>query len=329
MHSQRSRILISEWMEAEAVGRLRTAHDVLCAPELAENRAELLRAVQDVEALIVRNRTQVNRELLEAAPSLRVIGRLGVGLDNIDLGVCDVRNVQVIPATGANARSVAEYVLFCAMLLLRGTGYSTPAVGSGLWPREALMRGREIAGKTLGVVGFGSVGRCTAELATRAGMRAIYYSSARLPDAVTAQHVESLQALLKESDVVSIHVPLTAATRGLIGSAELSLMRSDAILINSARGGIVDETALIEELHRGRIGGAAVDVFETEPLPAVNPWRGCPNLLLTPHIAGLTRESNQRVSDFIAERVLQALASPVTTGLAGSDSPSLHKETTQ
>src|SRR5208283_437645 len=189
-------------------------------------------------------------ELLGAAARLRVVGRLGVGLDNVDLPACAARGVEVIPATGANALSVAEYVIGAAMVLLRGAYRSTAAVAGGGWPRPALSSGRELSGKLLGVIGFGSIGQRTGQLARALGMRVIGYDSqiAAAAPLWAEQQAKpcSLEALLRAADMVSLHVPLVAATRGLLGAAELALMKPDAILVNTARGGIVNEVALCE-----------------------------------------------------------------------------------
>jgi (S)-sulfolactate dehydrogenase len=260
----------------------------------------------------VRNRTQVNRALLDTAPRLAVVGRLGVGLDNIDVDSCAARGITVIPATGANAQAVAEYVIAAAMLLLRGAYQSTDTVARGDWPRTALSNGRELSGKTLGLIGFGSIGRLTGRLARALGMRVVAYD-ANVPTSASAWADEattplSFDALLSEADVVSLHVPLTSETRNLIGAAQIGKMKRDAILINTARGGVVDEAAVAEALRAGDLGGAALDVFDGEPLAAGSPLAECPRLLLTPHIAGVTRESNVRVSMLIAEKVAAALA---------------------
>ena len=263
-------------------------------------------------ALIVRNRTQVDADLLAMAPQLKVVGRLGVGLDNIDTAACAARGVEVIPATGANAQAVAEYVIATAMLLLRTAYQSTMAVAAGEWPRGVLGNGREIAGTTLGLIGFGGIGRLTAKLALALGMRSVGYDP-QVPAASpiwAAHHADArtLDALLAEADVVSLHVPLTESTRNLIDAARLARMKPEAILINTARGGVVDEAAVASALRAGRLGGAALDVFEREPLAAGSPLAGCPNLILTPHVAGVTRESNARVSTLIADKVAAALA---------------------
>jgi (S)-sulfolactate dehydrogenase len=299
-------------MDEAAVALLRRRFATTYDPELAAWRDELLRLVADADALIVRNRTRVDGELVAAAGKLRVIGRLGVGLDNIDLDACAARGIDVIPATGANALAVAEYVIGTAMVLLRGAYASTAAVGAGEWPRASLSRGRELAGKTLGIVGFGSVGQQTARLGRALGMNAIGFDAGIHPNSPVwaEQHTtpRRFDDLLRDADVVSLHVPQTPATRNLIDAAKLALMKPDAILVNTARGGVVDEAALAAALEAEQIGGAALDVFETEPLPANAPLARCRNLILTPHIAGVTRESNARVSALIAEKVAAALA---------------------
>lgn len=305
------RVLISEFMDAPAVDALRQRFDVRYAPELVEQRAALLEAAADADALIVRNRSQVNAELLAAAPRLVAVGRLGVGLDNIDLAGCEARGIKVIPATGANARAVAEYVIGTMLSLLRGAYASTADVAAGAWPRTALSQGLEAHGRTLGVVGFGGIGRLAAQLARGLGMR-IVGSDAALPPAHPAWQEAgaeplTLDELLSQADVVTLHVPLTPETRHLLDAARIARMRPGAILINTSRGGIVDEAALAAALRAGRLRGAALDVFEQEPLPAGGPLADAPNLILTPHIAGLTQEANTRVSDMVAAGVTMAL----------------------
>jgi (S)-sulfolactate dehydrogenase len=306
------RVVIAEFMDAAAVARLAAAHDALYAPELGE-RPDALRAhVAGADALVVRNRTRVDAALLAAAPRLRVVGRLGVGLDNIDVAAARSRGIEVIPATGANARAVAEYVVATAMLLVRGAYLATAAVAAGEWPRAALAEGRETAGKTLGVVGFGTIGRATAALARGVGMRVVGHDPALdTSSPVWREHDARplpLDALLGSSDVVTLHVPLTAATRGLLDAAAIARVKRGAVLINTSRGGIVDEPALAAALRSGDLGGAALDVFAREPLGAGSPLAGCPNLILTPHVAGVTREANARVSALIADGVLAVLA---------------------
>jgi (S)-sulfolactate dehydrogenase len=306
------KIVISEFMDEAAVASLARRFEVRYDARLVDRSDELLASLADADALIVRNRTQVDAALLGRAPKLRVVGRLGVGLDNIDLAGCKARGIEVIPATGANALAVAEYVVCTVMLLLRGAYLSSAEVAAGKWPRGALGEGRETAGKMLGVVGFGGIGRRVAKLAQGLGMKVLATDPAIAADAPVWREsgaaFRGLDDLLAESDAVTLHVPLAPETRHLLSAGRLARMKRGAVLINTARGGVIDEAALAEALAGGHLAGAALDVFETEPLPAGSPLAGAPNLVLTPHIAGVTRESNVRVSTLIAEKVAHALA---------------------
>ena len=303
-------VVITEFMDEAAVARLKARHDTIYDPALVDRPADLAALLGDARALIVRNRTQVRGDLLAAAPRLACVGRLGVGLDNIDLEACKARNVAVFPAAGANDLSVAEYVTMAALMLLRGAWTATAAVAAGTWPRQQSI-GRELAGKTMGLVGLGAIAREVAARAGAFGMSVVAHDpllDAAHPAWRLARNV-SLDGLLEVSDVVSLHVPLTEATRHMIGAAQLRSMKKDAILINAARGGVIDEVGLAAALREGRLGGAALDVFEREPLSAEDgaKFAGLPNLLLTPHVAGVTAESNVRVSELIAARVLAHL----------------------
>jgi (S)-sulfolactate dehydrogenase len=307
----KKRIVISEFMDAPAVALLQDGFDVDYRPKLVDDPAALEASLGEADAWIVRNRTPVRGAALAAARRLKVVGRLGVGLDNIDVAACAGRGIEVIPATGANAESVAEYVVTTAMMLLRGAYSSTRAVEAGTWPRQMLSQGREASGKVLGLVGFGSIGQLTARKAAALGMKVVAHDPQLGADhpawAREGAQRRDLGELLAQSDVVSLHVPLTAQTRGLLDRERLGRMKPGAIVINTARGGIIDEAALATMLREGRLGGAALDVFDNEPLAAGSPLVGAPRLVLTPHIAGVTLESNERVSALIAERVAEAL----------------------
>ena len=303
-------IVISEFMDEAAIRDTFAGRSVLYDPKLVDDAPRLLAEARAARALIVRNRTQVRGALLESATNLRVIGRLGVGLDNIDVAACEARGIAVYPASGANDLSVAEYVITAALMLLRRAWFATARVAAGEWPRTELM-GRELAGKRLGLVGFGAIARVTARMGRDLGMTVAAYDPL-LPaehPAWTGAVRQTLDELLASSDVVSLHVPLTNETRNMIDAAALSRMKPDAILVNAARGGIVDEAALADALKAGRLGGAALDVFEREPVDAAGGARfaGVPNLILTPHIAGVTDESNVRVSSVTAQSVLRHL----------------------
>lgn len=302
-----AQILITEFIDDAAVALLRQHHDVFYDPERPDADPVALR---ETRALIVRNRTQVTAGLLQGAPNLRCVGRLGVGLDNIDLVACADLGIAVYPATGANDLAVAEYVIATALMLLRGAYSLSSAVGAGQWPRAAAI-GREAQGKRLGLVGFGGIARATAVRARALGFT-IAATDANLADSDPAwagATRTALPHLLETSDVISLHVPLNASTRGLIDAKALATMRPGAILINTSRGGVVDEAALAAALGSGALAGAALDVFETEPLSAEagRRFEGLANLILTPHIAGVTEESNVRVSRLTAENVLRHL----------------------
>ena len=308
------KVVISEFMDEAAIRAELAGFETLYDPTLVDRPDALRAALRGAAGLIVRNRTQVRGDLLAAAPDLKVVGRLGVGLDNIDLPACAARGIAVHPATGANDGAVAEYVIGTALLLLRGAYGASAKVAAGAWPRNALM-GREIAGKRLGLVGFGAIARETARRATALDMAVSAFDPYLPPEdaAWCPAHGPvaraELDPLIASSDVLSLHVPLTEATRAMIGSDAIARMPSGAILINAARGSVVDERAVADALRSGHLGGAALDVFAEEPLDATNGamFADVPNLILTPHIAGVTQESNVRVSAVTARAVRRSL----------------------
>ena len=306
-------ILVTEFMDAPAVDSLRAEFDVHYDADLHQDAMGIANRLGSARALIVRNRTRVGRDLLAAGPRLVAVGRLGVGLDNIDLDACAERGVTVHPATGANVVAVAEYVIATMLMMLRGAYRATDRVLAGEWPRTALI-GREASGKTLGIVGFGAIGRAVARRATALGVGVAAYDPV-LASGDSAWNVPGvrrfgdLAAMLAACDVVTLHVPLTGATRHLIGTAEIAAMKPGACIVNTARGGVLDEAAMARALASGRLGAAALDVFEDEPLPAHSRLAGIPNLYLTPHVAGLTEEANARTGELVARLVRSALAS--------------------
>ncbi len=303
-------IVIAEFMDQAAVDDLGATNDVLYDPALVDDPDRLAREVASARGLIVRNRTQVRGALLDAGQALRIVGRLGVGLDNIDVVACEARGIRVAPATGANDTAVAEYVVCAVMMLLRGAFQSRPEMEAGTWPRGRSM-GREVAGARLGLIGFGANARETAHRARALGMVVAAHDPHLGPDDPAWNGVErlALDALIARSDAVSLHVPLTDETRGLIDAGTIAAMKPGAVLVNAARGGLVDEAALASALQGGHLGGAALDVFAEEPLTeeAAGVFAGVPNLVLTPHIAGVTAESNVRVSRLTARTVRDAL----------------------
>jgi len=305
------RIVVAEFLPDEHLERLRATFDVVYDPDLYADRARLYQMVTGAEAIFTRNRTRVDAELLAAADQLQVVGRLGVGLDNIDLEACSQAGVVVIPALGGNAVSVAEYVVGAMLTLVRGVFAMTGSMVAGEWPRQGHAFGRELQGMTLGLVGYGSIARQVAARARGFEMRIVAHDPFIPPDDPAWRAAErlDLDELLAVADVVSLHTPLTGETVNLIDASALEKMRSNAILINTSRGGTVDEVALAVALRDGVIGGAALDVFAAEPLrsgPAAK-FAGLQNLILTPHLAGNTHESVDRVAHMIVDAVLEVL----------------------
>ena len=308
-------VLVAEFMEADGLAALSAGAAVAYRPAAGEDRgtwlAELAAAARGgLAAVVVRNRAQVDAEALRAAgPSLRVVGRLGVGLDNIDAAACREAGVAVVSARGSNADAVCEYVFAAVFHLARRLGAADAAVRAGGWPRQAFI-GAELAGRTMGIVGFGDIGRRLAVRAEAFGMRVVCcdpYLPAGAPAGVPRLR---LAEVVRTADILSLHVPLTPETRGMIGTAELSAMPDGAVLVNAARGGIVDEDALFGALSAGRLGGAALDVRTHEPPQQPDPLAAAPRLLLTPHIAGWTAAALRRIGLQVAAGVLAALGPP-------------------
>jgi len=301
-------ILIPESILPDSLARLREKHTVHYDPELVRRPDALLEAARPANAIIVRRLTQVRGALLDGMPDCKAVGRLGVGLDNIDVETCRQRGIAVIPAPGANARSVAEYVIATALMLVRTAYLSTQEVIDGQWPKERLNLGGEIQGRTMGIVGFGGIGRITGQLAHALGMRVLVYDTAAQNQAGQQYYQNvSLAELFASSDVITLHVPLTPQTRNLVDEKCIRGMKDGAVVINAARGGIVDETALLAALRSGKLGGAALDAFENEPLGKSPQYAQVPNLILTPHIAGVTADSEVRVNAVVVDKILQVL----------------------
>jgi D-3-phosphoglycerate dehydrogenase len=269
-------------------------------------RAELTRAT----ALLVRSDTQVSQELIELAPQLRVIGRAGIGVDNIDIAAATRRGIAVVNAPGANTVSAAEHSFALLFSLVRRIPWAVESMRKGDWNRKAF-GGTELRGKTLGVVGLGRIGAHLTKIAHAIGMKVLahdpYLSEQRAKE-LRAELV-LLDELLQRADVVTLHLPLPAQTRHTIDARRLAMMKPTALLINAARGELVDEEALVNAVNRGTIAGAAVDVYSQEPLPPDSALRSTDRMILTPHLAASTVEAQERVAVEIATSVRNALLS--------------------
>jgi (S)-sulfolactate dehydrogenase len=303
-------IVITEFIDQSAVDDLKRDFKVHYDRNLVDHPDEIVRHAADAPALIVRNRTQVRGKLLDGLRKLKAIGRLGVGLDNIDMEACKRRGIRVFPATGANSVAVAEYVIAAMLVGVRNVWQANAAVLAGKWPRNDLMF-HEVAGRRLGLVGFGGIGRAVARRARALELDLCGYDPAIKPgDPVWKEYGTAcvdLDTLFASSDIISLHVPLTEGTRSLIDAKSIARMKPTAFIVNSARGGIIDEAALAAALKAGKLGGAALDVFDEEPLQKGSIFDGVPNLLLTPHVAGVTHEANARVSSVTSANIRRAL----------------------
>jgi len=299
------KILITDGLEPEAISTLRKTHQV----EVQEvDPKSLLAVVARYHALIVRSRTIVSKAVLTHAPNLKVVGRAGVGVDNIDVAEATARKIAVVNAPTASTISVAELAIGHMISLFRHLPEADRSVKEGKWEKKKL-EGRELFETTLGLVGSGRIGAEVAKRAQAFGMRVISYDP-YLPASVAETlgiRLVDKEAVFREADVVSVHAALTPETKGMVGAAEFAQMKRGAILVNCARGEIVQEAALADALRSGKLSGAAVDVFGTEP-PVGSPLLTAPNVVFTPHLGASTREAQARAGSIIAEQVLKVLS---------------------
>jgi D-3-phosphoglycerate dehydrogenase len=302
------RLILADPLSDEGLEILNASVGLIVDDYSSRSRSELLAGLPGSSGLIVRSATMADAELLEHADVLEVIGRAGVGLDNIDLEVATRRGIAILNAPGGNTISTAELAFALLLSAARGIPEAAASMRAGRWDRKSIS-GAQVAGKTLGVIGAGRIGTEVIRRARAFGMQVVvadpYLTASRAENLQV--DVLSLEDLLAASDFVTVHVPLGDATKGLIGAEEIAHMRPTAVLINAARGGIVDETALATALRDGSLGGAALDVFEEEPLPADHPLRECPNLIMTPHLGASTPEAQREVAIEIARAVRDAL----------------------
>ncbi|MEK5059011.1 hypothetical protein BK126_01135 [Paenibacillus sp. FSL H7-0326] len=304
-----TKIVIVEAMGETGLELLqKSEYSVKYDPTLWSDHRRLIEASEHAEVLIVRNQTQLTRELLDELPRVKVIGRLGVGLDNIDVEAASSKGIPIVSAKNANAASVAEYVMASILTVNRPLIAATRDVISGGWDRKKF-GGREIQGTTLGLIGVGQVGRLTGSKAQALGLHVIGYDPMYEPGTTTENAIalKTLEEVLAESDYVSLHVPLLPETRHLIDRTALQRMKSTAYVINTARGGVVHELDLVEALEAGEIAGAVLDVLEQEPPPSDHPLFSVSNCILTPHVAGATEEALNRTSLMVAAEVIKEL----------------------
>lgn len=275
--------------------------------DVSESKEKLFDEVKDAQALIVRSATKVTQEVLDKAPELKIVGRAGVGLDNIDINAAKEKGIQVVNSPEGPTVSVAEFTLGLMIATARKFGIAYSGTKEGKWPKKQA-KGIELNGKTLGIIGSGAIGGQLAKFALALGMKVLAY------DIVEYDHLKELKNfryvklddLLQQSDFISLHVPLLPATRHLINSDAFKKMKDGVIIINAARGGVIDEESLLEFLNNGKVAGAALDVFEIEP-PTNTDLLQHPKVFVTPHIGANTVEAQEKNGTIVAEKIISFL----------------------
>lgn len=269
---------------------------------------ELKSSIQDYDALVIRSATKVTEDLLDSARNLKVVGRAGIGLDNVDVPAATKKGVVVMNTPGGNVVTTAEHTIALMMSLTRNIPQGTTSLKSGRWDKKKL-QGREIMNKILGVIGFGKIGSVVADRARGLKMRVMVYDAVIPPETIEKKGFEpvSLEALYQAADYITVHVPKSKNTQGMINAMAFEKMKPGVMLINCARGGIVDEAALKDALASGKVAGAAMDVFETEPPPADHPLLALDNVVVTPHVGASTIEAQTNVAVAVAQQIIEYL----------------------
>lgn len=299
-------VLIADDLPPEAIERLR-AGGVKVSERSGIDAAELLKVVTEADALIVRGRTKVTAEVLAAGKRLKVVGRAGVGVDNIDLAAAAARGVAVVNTPVSTSVAVAELTFGLMLALVREIPRADAAMKQGLWLKKEL-EGSELAGKTLGILGVGNIGAQVAKRAAAFEMRVLGHDPLLDDRTIKARGAEpvSQEVLLQVSDLITLHMPLLPETRGLLNKQVFAKMKQGVYLVCAARGGVIDENDLLAALDSGQVAGAALDVFASEP-PEANPLLAHPRVVATPHIGAQTEEAQRRAALDVAEEVLNAL----------------------
>ncbi len=299
------KILLTDGLEENGQAILRKEGEV--ADRSGITAEELLQIIKDYDALIVRGRTKVTPAVFDAAPGLKIVGRAGVGVDNIDLNAARSHGVMVVNSPLATTLAVAELTMSLMLSAVREIPRADAAMKAGKWLKKEL-EGTELAAKTLGVIGFGRIGAAVGKRAAAFDMKVIASDPLISPEEIKARGAEpvSLDTLLAQSDFISLHTPLTSDTRGIMGKDAFAKMKPGAYIVCAARGGVIDEEAMLEALDSGKLAGAALDVFAAEP-PGLTALVAHPKVIATPHIGAQTVEAQQRAASDIASEVLAGL----------------------
>jgi len=319
------KVLVSDNISPEGKAILEKAKGIKADVRTKVPADELKTIIKDYQGLIVRSATKVTAEVIALAKNLKVIGRAGTGVDNIDLPAASKRGIVVMNTPGGNTLSAAEHTLSLILALARHIPQATASIKAGRWEKDCFM-GTELSDRTLGIIGLGNIGAVVASHAEALGMKVIGYDPYLSPEAAAKKKVElvSLDELWARSDFITLHTPLTASTRNLLNASSFAKMKDSVRIVNCARGGIIDETALYEAIVSGKVGGAALDVFEKEP-PGKNPLLELDQVICTPHLGASTTQAQAKVSVAIAEQVVDYLS--LGTARHAVNLPSVSAET--
>ena len=299
------RVLVCDTMDVATLG-LTDAFEVDYEPKITKE--ELLAKVENYDALVIRSRTKVDADVLARGSRLKLVARSGSGLDNVDLRAANARGVEVVSSPEALVEAVAEHVVGLMLALARYIPAADAVMKAGRWEKERFV-GTELKGKTLGIAGLGRIGKRVAEIARVMGMSLIGYDVIEVPQETLASlgvRMVDLDTLFASADFITLHVPLTSETRHLVDSRRISLMKKSSFIINTSRGEVIDEAALTKALRADEIGGAALDVFESEP--ATGEILTAPNLIATPHIGGQTKDSQANAVTIVGAKINQFFA---------------------
>lgn len=304
------RVVVADRLAAPGVQLLKASQGLDVVETVGKGPEALREALVDAAALVVRSETKVTAEVMAGASKLRVVARAGIGVDNIDVAEATRRGIAVLTAPGANSTSAAEHTFALLLALARKVPWAAASLAEGKWERKAY-EGVELRGKTLGILGLGRIGTQVAQVARAFGMTVVALDPYVVASHASALGVEllPLEEVLARADVISLHLALTDDTRHLINEERLKRVKRGALLVNTARGALIDDAALARALAEGRLAGAALDVFDPEPLPLDSPLRTAPNIVLTPHLGASTKEAQTRVAIEIAEATRDALLS--------------------
>jgi D-3-phosphoglycerate dehydrogenase len=319
------KVLVTDSLAPEGFEILEKAQGLTVVDAPGLSPAALLEAIADADALVIRSATKVTREVIAAASKLAVIGRAGIGVDNVDVAAATARGIVVMNTPGGNTVTTAEHALALLISLARHIPQATASMKAGRWEKSRFV-GMELFNRTLGVIGLGNIGRIVAERARGLGMKVIAHDPFLSPDAAAKLDVElvDLDTLLARSDAITVHVPKTKETTGLLGRKAFAQVKRGVLLVNAARGGIVDEDALLEALNSGAVGGAGLDVFVEEPAKAGNPLIAHERVVCTPHLGASTEQAQVNVSIAVAEQIRDYLLQGVVRNAVNM--PSISRE---